>query len=88
MYDKVKAQNMDLTEEQFEESCLLEKQLDKMQYNEKLPSFQRKMANDAIKAIILLAEYPMVYSELYRRVIREIKEAKEYGELLVIKEVV
>ena len=76
---------MQLTVEQYEESALLERQLAAMQNNGRLPWHRRKMANDALKAIILLPEYPMVYSEFYRRIIREIKEAKEYQEVECLK---
>ncbi len=83
---KLKTKVGNLTEEQFAESCRLETQLDKMQYDSELTSFQRKMANDAIKAIMLFEEYPMVYGEFYRRVIREIKEAKKYSLVSAIEE--
>ena len=63
-----------MNEQQYLESCRLQNQLRKMQYDQKLTPKQRKKANEFYKAILNHPHFPSVYPDVVRKRIEQVLE--------------
>lgn len=64
-----------IEEKEFLESVKLERKLSEMQYDQSLTWQQRKIANEKLKEIINMPNYPYIPKEVYEKAIEQVKKA-------------